>query len=98
MRPLLFALLVAMSLPLGGARYVPVTLTLLPPSGPFGFRPMTPAWKGLTASVKADVLTLTSGNERLTYGIRECTEYTVDGVTYVYLRVRSGGGVLLRRR
>ena len=83
---------------MGGARYVPVTLTLLPPSGPFGFRPMTPAWKGLTASVKADVLTLTSGNERLTYGIRECTEYTVDGVTYVYLRVRSGGGVLLRRR
>ncbi len=98
MRALLLVLLFLLSLPLGGTSYVPVTLTLLPPSGPFGFRPMTPAWKGMTASVNGDVLTLSFGNERLTYGIRERTERTVDGVTYVYLRVRSGGGVLLRRR
>lgn len=98
MRPLLLLLLLVMSLPLGGASYVPVTLTLLPPSGPFGFRPMTPAWKGLAASVKGDALTLTFGNERLTYSILERVENTVAGVTYVHLRVKNGGGVLLRRR
>lgn len=97
-RALLLLLLLLMSLPLGGASYVPVTLTLLPPSGPFGFRPMTPAWEGLRATVDGDVLILTWRGELLTYGIRERTEYTVDGVTYVYLRVKNDGGVLLRRR
>lgn len=98
MRALLLLLLLLMSLPLGGASYVPVTLTLLPPSGPFGFGPMTPAWNGMTASVREDVLTLSSGDEHLTYDIAERTEDTVDGVTYVHFRVRNGGGVLLRHR
>jgi hypothetical protein len=97
-RAIFLLLLLLMSPPLGGASYVPVTLTLLPPSVPFGFRPMTPAWKGMSASIEEDVLTLSFGKERLTYGILEHTERTVDGVTYVYLRVKSGGGVLLRRR
>lgn len=84
-----------MSVPIGGASYVPVTLTLLPPSGPFGFRPMTPAWEGLAASVNGDVLTLSFGSERLTYRIVERLSWP-DGATY--LRLTDGRGVLLRRQ
>ena len=95
MRALLLLLLVLMSVPIGGASYVPVTLTLLPPSGPFGFRPMTPAWKEMAASVNGDVLTLSFGKERLTYRIVEHVTRP-DGATYLHLT--DGRGVLLRRR